>query len=189
MLLKAAVEKGLAVKIMWVGNLQGRSSDGEFQMNMRTNAFTRQLSAYIKMCTVPESIYHASVNFSPVDETAHMITVLAKTDLCHTVFHVYPPKEVEFVRLFASLGKMGHKVRMVPDGEFEELLQSMKQSEEGRAVTEGLLTERSGEGYREIPVTQETTNALLALAGEAWLPVTEEYLNRYLNALEGMDMF
>lgn len=188
-LLKAAVEKGLAVKIMRVGNLQGRSSDGEFQMNMRTNAFTRQLSAYIKMCTVPESIYHASVNFSPVDETAHMITVLAKTDLCHTVFHVYPPKEVEFFRLFASLGKMGHKVRVVPDGEFEELLQSMKQSEEGRAVTEGLLTERSGEGYREIPVTQETTNALLALAGEAWLPVTEEYLNRYLNALEGMDMF
>lgn len=188
-LLKEAVEKGLAVKIMRVGNLQGRSSDGEFQMNMRTNAFTRQLSAYIKMCAVPESVYHASVNFSPVDETAHMITVLAKTDLRHTVFHVYPPKEVEFSRLFASLEKMGHKIRVVPDGDFEELLQSMKQTEEGRAVAEGLLTERSGEGYREILVTQEMTNCLLALAREAWLPVTEEYLNQYLNALEGMDMF
>lgn len=188
-LLKAAVDKGLAVKIMRVGNLQGRSRDGEFQMNMKTNAFTRQLSSYIKMCAVPESLYHASVNFSPVDETAHMIAVLAKTDLSHSVFHVYPPKEVEFSRLFASLDKMGHKIRIIPDEEFELLLQSLKQSEEGRATVEGLLTERPGDGYREMPITQKMTNRLLTLAGEAWLSVTEEYLNQYLNALEGMDMF
>lgn len=188
-LLKAAADEGLAVKIMRVGNLQGRSRDGEFQMNMKTNAFTRQLSSYIKMRAVPESVYHASVNFSPVDETAHMILVLAKTASDCRVFHVYPPKEVEFSRLFASLDQMGHKIRVVSDKEFEALLQAMKQDEEGRAMAEGLLTERPGGEYREMPVTQEVTNRLLMQAGEAWLPVTETYLNQYLGALEGMDMF
>ena len=30
---------------------------------------------------------------------------------------------------------------------------------------------------------------MLELLGECWQPLTEEYLNRYLLALDGMDMF
>ena len=48
-LLRAAAEDGLKVKIMRIGNLQGRICDGEFQMNLHSNAFTRRFSSYIKM--------------------------------------------------------------------------------------------------------------------------------------------
>lgn len=188
-LLRAAVDRGLAVRIMRVGNLQGRIRDGEFQMNLKTNAFTRQLSSYIKIGSVPESVYHASVNFAPVDETARMIHVLAGTGGAARAFHVYPPDEVPYAGLFTAIGKLGHEVKVVPDEEFESLLQSLKQSEEGRAKVQGLLMERPDGRYREIPVTQEKTKRALELAGESWEPATEAYLGRYLQVLEGMDMF
>ncbi len=188
-LLRAAVDRGLAVKIMRVGNLQGRISDGEFQMNVKTNAFTRQLSSYIKMGAVPESVYHASVNFAPVDETAHMICVLAGTDANHSVFHVYPTEEIAISRLFSALDGNSYKVDVMTDEEFETLLQSLQQSKEGRKLAEGLLIERPDGRYQEIPAIQERTGRLLDAFGEKWTPATEEYLSRYLNALAGMDMF
>lgn len=188
-LLKASADRGLAVKIMRVGNLQGRIKDGEFQMNLKTNAFTRQLSSYIKMGAVPESVYHASVNFAPVDETAHMIHVLAKTGGRCRIFHVYPPEEVAYAGLFAALGRHGHEIKVVKDEEFEALLKSLRRSDEGRTIAEGLLMERPDGHYWEIPVTQEITQRELGQYGETWTPATEEYLGRYLTALEGMDMF
>ncbi len=188
-LLKAAAGQGLAVKIMRVGNLQGRIRDGEFQMNLKSNAFTRQLSSYIKMGMTPESVYHASVNFAPVDETAHMIRVLAGTGERRRVFHVYPPEEVSYAGLFTALGRLGHQIEVVTDEEFDASLQALKRSDEGRALAEGLLVERPDSRYREIPVTQEMTQRLLGLFGESWTPATEEYLGQYLNALEGMALF
>ncbi len=188
-LLRGAVDQGLSVKLMRVGNLQGRSRDGEFQMNLKSNGFTRRLSSYIKMGAVPESVYHASVNFSPVDETAHMIIALAGTASCYPAFHVYPPEEVAFERLFAALAKQGHKVEVLTDEAFTVRLQELKQTEEGRMLVEGLLTDSPGGLYHDIPVVQKVTNELLDALGEKWQPVTDAYLNQYLSALEGMNMY
>lgn len=187
-LLRAAADRGLAVKLMRVGNLQGRSRDGEFQMNLRTNAFTRQLSSYVKLGAVPEPVYRASVNFSPVDETAHMIVALAGTKE-RGAFHVYPGEEVAWCRLFDALEKLGHSVRVISEEAFETLLSDCLETEEGREAAEGLLTERPDRRYRYLPVTQEKTEGILKGLGESWRPVTEEYLNRYLSALGGMDLF
>jgi len=188
-LLRAAADRGLSVKLMRVGNLQGRSRDGEFQMNLKSNGFTRRLSSYIKMGAVPESVYQTSVNFSPVDETAHMITVLAGTDRRYKAFHVYPPQEVAFSRLFQALEQQGHEIEVVPDEEFAARIRTLKQTEEGRALVEGLLTDSPGGRYQDIPIAQKVTNRLLEEAGEKWMPVTDAYLNQYLSALEGMNMF
>ncbi len=187
-LLRAAADRGLPVKLIRVGNLQGRIRDGEFQMNLRTNAFTRQLSSYVRMGAVPETVYRASVNFSPVDETAHMIVALAGARE-RGAFHVYPGEEVAWRRLFEALEKLGHHVRVISEEAFETLLSDCLETEEGREAAEGLLTERPDRRYAYLPVVQEKTDGILKRLGERWGSVTEEYLHRYLSALEGMDLF
>lgn len=188
-LLQAAARQGIPVKIMRVGNLQGRSHDGEFQMNLKSNAFTRRLSSYIKMQAVPRSVYEAGVNFAPVDETARMIVALAGVDCRQSVFHVYPPVETAFADIFAELDSLGFPVRILEDAQFEELLQSLKRTSEGKAFVEGVLIERPDGRYRDVPVDQTITRDLLARLGAAWRPVTKEYLLRYLSSLNGLDMF
>lgn len=187
-LLRAAVDEGLKVKLMRVGNLQGRNSDGEFQMNMNSNAFTRQFASYIKIGAVPQSEYEAYVNFSPVDETAHNIVSLTTIPEA-AAFHVYPPNEVRYADLFMGMERLGYQIKVLPDEKFDVVLQELKQTDEGREQMGGLFTKESAGAYREILVIQQDTNRYLEELSEGWSTITEDYINKYLSALNGMGYF
>ena len=62
----AAVRDGrIRAHILRVGNLQGRFSDGEFQINHAKNAFTARLKAYIELGMAPRSVWESTVDYSP----------------------------------------------------------------------------------------------------------------------------
>lgn len=186
---RAAVDEGLSIKLMRVGNLQGRIKDGEFQMNIHSNAFTRRMASYIKVGAVPESIYGATVNFSPVDETAHNIVSLCATDNSTVAFHIYPAREVAFRALFEGLEKLGYHVDVLSDEAFSALVKEKKQTDEGREQLEGLFTGGIEGGLQDIPVVQPLTNAYIDQLGDSWSEITPEYLDKYLSALDAMDLF
>lgn len=188
-IMRAAIDRGLAFKIMRVGNLQGRISDGEFQMNMKTNNFTRCLSSYVKMGLVPQSVYRSSVNFSPVDEVARMIIALSAADRANAVYHVSPEKETAFADLFAALRKNGHEVKAVSDGDFERLLGEYKHDPDRQEAVEALLAEKPDGNWRDVPITQEDTLRVLHLLGKQWAQITDQYLNHYICALDRLNMF
>lgn len=187
-LLRAAVDEGLQVKLVRVGNLQGRISDGEFQMNMHSNAFTRQFASYVKIGAVPRSVYGAAVNFSPVDETAHNIVSLLSVPEA-VAFHVYPPGEMRYADLFRGMERLGYRIAVLPDDTFDMILQNLKRTEEGRMKMEGLFTREAAGFSREVPIRQQYTNQYLKELSEGWSAVTDEYINRYLSALDGMGYF
>lgn len=187
-LLRAAADAGLEVQIMRVGNLQGRLSDGEFQMNMRTNGFTRRLASYIDIGAVPQSLYDSSVEFSPVDEVARMVTALIACGELGA-FHVCPPAETAFSRLFDALNKMGKHVEVLPDEAFERLISSLKRSGEHSDSVEMLSIEKNRGQFREIPFSRDYTVERLASLGCSWREITDEYFKKYLSALDGLDMF
>lgn len=188
-IMRSAVDRGLSFVIMRVGNLQGRIRDGEFQMNMKTNNFTRCLSSYVKMGAVPRSVFESAVNFSPVDEVARMIVSLSAADRSNAVYHVCPEKETVFADIFAALRENGHEIKPVPDEEFEKLLNKYKHDPDRRETVEGLLTEKPNGNYRGVPITQEDTSRVLRLLGKQWAPVTGEYLKKYICALDQLNMF
>ncbi|MCI8483345.1 MAG: amino acid adenylation domain-containing protein [Lachnospiraceae bacterium] len=188
-MIREALDQGLQFKIMRVGNLQGRSKDGEFQMNMKSNHFTRQLSSYVKMGIVPESVYRSGVNFSPVDEVAHMIAVLLQVENPQGIYHVYPEEEVEFARIFAALGRQGYEVQLLSDAEFEKIFAAAKADAKRKEQVEGLLMERPDHRYKDTAMSQKQTQNVLEALGEQWLPATEEYLEKYVGALDTLDMF
>ncbi len=182
-LLRAAVDEGLPVKIFRVGNLQGRRSDGEFQMNKKSNAFTRQLLSYLKIGAVPRSVYEAQVNFSPIDETAHNIISLCTTGDSTCVFHVSPKHGAEFKKIFAAFEKHGYPVNVLEDEAFEELLNRLRTDKEQYAKIEGLLTERPNTRYADIPIDVDFTDTTLHALDGGWLPVTDDYLTLYSAAI------
>ena len=147
------------------------------------------MSSYIKVGAVPESIYGATVNFSPVDETAHNIVSLCSTDGGTVAFHIYPAREVAFKALFDGLAKLGYNVDVLSDDAFSELIKEKKQTEEGREQLEGLLTGGIEGGLQDIPVIQPLTDSYIEQLGDAWSEITPEYLDKYLSALDGMDLF
>lgn len=188
-IMRAAVDRGLAFQIMRVGNLQGRISDGEFQMNMKTNNFTRCLSSYVKMGFVPQSVYDASVNFSPVDEVARMIVALSAADRQNAVYHVSPEKETAFADIFAALRENGHEVTIVSDEAFARLLDEYKRDPDRQETVEALFAEKPDSDWRDVPLSQEDTSRVLRLLGKRWKPIGKDYLRLYIGALDQMNMF
>lgn len=188
-LMRAAVEKGISFVIMRVGNLQGRISDGEFQMNMKSNNFTRCLSSYVKMRTVPRSVFESTVNFSPVDEVARMIVSLSAANRNNAVYHVIPEKETAYTDIFSALRENGYEIKVVPDEEFEKLLNKYKHDTDKREDIEGLLTEKPNSNYRDVTLTQSDTSRVLKLLGKQWAPITREYLGNYIGVLDQLNMF
>ena len=187
--LKAMADGKADVKIMRVGNLQGRLSDGEFQVNKNTNAFTRRLSSYVKIGMVPQSVYDSSVNFSPVDEVAHMICALTKLPSDYTIFHVSPDKEIPMKLLFDPLKGMGHDISIVPDKEFDEKVEELKNDKAGRVMLEGLLADSPDTDYRFTVIGQKFTDGVIKDSGLAWGEITETYLKKYLQVLDEFGIF
>ena len=187
--LTAAVRHGIAVKLMRVGNLQGRISDGEFQMNRKTNAFTRQITSYAQIGIAPESLYNSTVNFSPVDDVAKMIVALAMLPKQYSVFHVYPPKEVEYRRLFETLQRLGHEIRIVPDEAFERRVRELSETEEGRKALEGIFVERPDLRYRQTAVVDAFTQEMITALRLDWNEISEGYLENYFYAMETLGAF
>ena len=79
-----AVSSGLDGKVIRVGNLMSRNSDGEFQINFITNGFLRSLRGYEAVGKFPIGAMHEVTEFSPIDSTALAVLRLVQTCLLYT---------------------------------------------------------------------------------------------------------
>lgn len=186
---RAVIDEGVACKIMRIGNLQGRLSDGVFQVNGKFNAFSRSISSYVKMGFVPETVYQAEVNFSPVDEVARMIVALMQTPEERTVFHVYPPEDIPYRKLFEALRQIGRDTQVVSEEEFSKRIEELGKSKRGKKILEGILLEKPNVEYADAVVRNDYTVRLLEHMGYTWKQVTDEYLNQYFTILDMFQMY
>ena len=87
-ILEKVAEGHLNAKIARVGNLSPRATDGEFQANFNSNASMGRMKAYRMLGAVPYPLLEGRMEFSPIDEVAHAVVLLAGTPVANCVFHV-----------------------------------------------------------------------------------------------------
>ena len=181
-----AVAQGLDGKIARLGNLMGRHSDGEFQVNFRSNAFIRSLASYKAIGAVPYSQLNALTDFSEIDMTAKAILLLAGTDKRFTVFHPINNHTVTFADILYAMRAYGFDLEAVED---EEFARSMA---EAGSAGGALIAYESKEGaerrYELGADCAFTTNALYRL-GFKWPVTGETYIVQMLKALDELEMF
>ena len=181
-----AVAQGLDGKIARLGNLMGRHSDGEFQVNFRSNAFIRSLASYKAIGAVPYSQLNALTDFSEIDMTAKAILLLAGTDKRFTVFHPINNHTVTFADILYAMRAYGFDLEAVEDEEF-----ARRMAEAGSAGG-ALIAYESKEGaerrYELGADCAFTTNALYRL-GFKWPVTGETYIVQMLKALDELEMF
>ncbi len=118
LILKMVDEEGLDAKIMRVGNLMSRQLDGEFQMNFNTNNFMNTLRSYVALGSFPVDEMDVEDEFSPIDEVARAIVLLAGTDKKFTVFHAYNSHSVEMGNIMLAMQQCGIDIDVVEPDEF-----------------------------------------------------------------------
>ena len=99
---------------MRVGNLAARSYDGEFQVNFSTNSYMGRFKIFNMLGCCPYEQYDQLTEFSPIDETARAIVLLAHTPAECTVFHPYNNHKRLMGDVLSELRRIGTDLRRVP---------------------------------------------------------------------------
>jgi thioester reductase-like protein len=183
-----AIRSGMRGKIIRVGNLMGRYSDGEFQINSSTNAFMNAVRGFAAIGKCPLSHSTDPISFSPIDSTAAAVVLLAGTNDQFTAFHADSRFGFDESQLIEACNRCGVKIIPVDDTEYYEDYRRMLSDPEKNRLLTGLLTNDQPDKHMVETDNTFTANILYRL-GFAW-PLTDYgYLERAIHSLVTLDYF
>ena len=191
-ILEAVAIHGLNAKVMRVGNLAPRSTDGEFQINFQTNAAMGRIRVFKMLGCYPFEMSDEPMEFSPINEVARSIVLLSETPRECCVFHPYNNHSVFFGDVLAELSKIGGAPRQV---EGEAFLQAMEQAKEdpekAKRLSSLLAYQDMAHGQKSvfIPAKNEYTTQVLYRLGFRWSATSWDYVDQFLTAIDGMGYF
>ncbi len=190
-ILSAITERGLRAKIMRVGNLMSRRSDGEFQINFTTNGFMNRLRAYVALGCFPVEDMDTPVEFSPVDSVARALVLLAGTQDRYTVFHADNCHVVHMANILEALDNCGMRLNVVTAGRFRQRLNEMLTDPAHSLEVSSLVSYQTngGEVHRYVDVSNAYTVKALYRLGFSWPVITPEYIERAIRAMAGFGFF
>ena len=186
-----ACENGLDGKVIRVGNLMSRNSDGEFQANSITNGFMRDLKGYVALHKFPVNSMDIEVDFSPIDEVAKTILLLSTTAQKFTVFHSANSHMVQMGDIIYVLNELGFEIEVVSDDDFIESMKEMMMDESKSMLVSSLISYSSSDMHTHtfILSDNEFTNKALYHLGYKW-PITDyKYLKTAIESLDTLDFF
>ena len=184
-------KNNLKAKIVRVGNLMSRYSDGEFQINSIENAFMKKLKAYYAMKAFPISAMDGVCEFSPVDCVAESIVKLANTNDEFTVFLSCNEHYVQMGDVIYSMNKIGAGTRVVSDEEFDRILNDFMKDESKNSLVSILISYNLDASKKTVFIDYDCkfTTKVLYRVKFRWPIVTEDYIEKSLLALKNLGYF
>ena len=191
LVLDAIAHHGLNAKIMRVGNLSARQKDGEFQINFNTNNFLAMLRAYVVIGMVPYEALDQRFEFSPIDEVAHAIMLLAQTPKDCTVFHPNNTHRQFLSDILNGFAESGITLKRVEPEEFQQALDRMMENPDLVTLLRPLMAYNMGAGHktRWIESTNDYTTQVLYRLGFQWPITASDYVHRFVDTIVGFDFF
>ena len=190
--LLAAVAAGkLRGKIMRLGNLMGREADGEFQMNVGSNAFVNSLKSYRALGVYPLENLVGKIEMSPIDRVAEAVCLLAMTPDEMCVFHPYNCYPLDMGAVMGAMNRRGFDVDWVSREDFAAHVDAMRNDPSRASELQGILhyTGHLLKGLRITPAPNDWTTTVLYRLGFRWKPADDTYLANFLEMLDGLAVF
>ena len=190
--LQSIAKEGLVAKIMRVGNLSARSTDGEFQVNFSTNSFMGRIRVYNMLGCFPYSNYEKKVEFSPINEVAHAIILLSSTPKECCVFHPYNSHGQFLGDVLGELVNVGTDIKFVEKEEYDAALETAGADPAKAKILSSLLAYQDmahGMKSSDVDRSNQYTCQVLYRLGFKWSATTWDYVDRMLNAISGLGFF
>lgn len=191
MVLDAVASGDLKAKIMRLGNLMGRESDGEFQINVGANAFVNSLKSYKTLGVFPLVGLTAKIEMSPIDRVAEAIVRLSSTPDDMVVFHPFNAYRLDLGAILGAMNRCGYVIDYVSMQEMSAHIDALRNDPERSKYLQGILhyTGHTLDGYRMTEAANDWTTMVLYRLGFRWHPTSDEYLMAFLNKLDCLGFF
>ncbi len=188
----SAAAEGIGVKIMRVGNLSARDTDGEFQMNFASNSFVGRLKSYEVIGRFPYSMMDVTAEMAPIDSTARAILMLAKTPEKCRVFHPYNNHSIYMGDIIYGMKDYGMSIGLAEDEAYNEALREAQKDPEKAAVLSSMIAYQNmghGKKTESIARNNQYTMEVLYRLGFHWPTTSKEYVGKFVEALGGLGYF
>ncbi len=192
LILDAVATKGLRAKIMRVGNLAARSYDGEFQVNFSTNSYMGRIKIFNMLGCCPFDQYDQPTEFSPINETARAIVLIATTPKECTVFQPYSTHTRLLGNVLQVLDKLGTKMQFVEPEAFGMAVQQAALDPTKASLLTTMLAYQNiahGQPTQIVDRNNAYTSQVLLRLGFQWTEPDNEYIGRMLTAISQLGFF
>ena len=180
----------LNAKIMRVGNLAARYSDGEFQINYGTNSSMGRLKIYALLGACPYEQMDVPMEFSPIDEVAKVILLLSQTPEKCVIFHPYNHNTILSANVFGEMEKLGLPVRPVEREEFDAAMKEAGGDPvKAKFLTSMLAYQNGNKRGSAIPRHNGYTMQTLYRMGYRWPVTSWDYVEHFISAIKGLGFF
>ena len=183
----------LNAKILRAGNLSPRASDGEFQVNMNANAAMGRIKAYKLLGACPYSLLDARMEFSPIDESARAMVLLAGTPRENCVFNVSNNHLLPMEDIISRLSVIdGKKMEYVEFPQFMKRMQEMMAQPEKAPLLSSLVAYAQSPAQAEAVMNQPSvhfTMQVLYRLGFCWDHTSSQYVDMIFEMLRTMRFF
>ena len=191
MVLEAAAE-GLDAKVIRVGTLAARESDGEFQINFLTNNFMGRLRSYSLLGCFPYSMIENQVCMGPIDRSCEAFLKLAKTPQACCVFNAVNNHTLPLGDIIRQMNKNGSSIAFVEYDVFAQALKEAQKDPDKAAILSSMtayMNTAHGQKIAALACKSHYTTQILARLGFFWNASNEKYVNDFINVLQGFRFF
>ena len=188
----SAVADGLHAKIMRVGNLSARYSDGEFQINAGTNSAMGRLKIFAILGCCPFAQMDNLMEFSPIDEVAKAILILSETPKECVIFHPINHHNMALGDVVRAMQSCGLNINFVEQEEFQAAWQAAEEDPDKANILTSMIAYRSGDKDTKVvtfPKNNLYTMQVLYRLGYSWSITMWEYVERFIDMLQRLGFF
>ena len=187
-ILNSILDSGLNAKILRLGNLTGRLSDGKFQPNVEENAFSNRVKALIELHAMPKSMYEKYIEMTPIDVVSDAINKIMEIENKNIVYHLFNHNHIPMPYFVDILKGLDVKVDILDKDNFTKLLHSYMQDEEKIKIIQGIIPDIAEDGSLEyndnITINSDISQKILHNVGFDWPTLGENYILKYLEYLQ-----
>ena len=137
--LEAIAEQGLDAKVIRVGTLSARESDGEFQMNFLTNNFSGRLRSYGILGCFPYSMINSPICMGPIDESVRAFFALASVLKECCLFNCTNNHIIPLGDIITEMNKAGIDIKFVEDKVFDEAVAKAEKDPQKAAILSSMI--------------------------------------------------
>jgi len=190
--LDAVANYELNAKIMRVGTLSARYSDGEFQINAGTNSSMGRLKIFAIIGCCPFAQMDNLIEFSPIDEVAKTILLLSETPKPCVIFHPINHHNMAIGDVIRTMQSCGLEIKFVEQEDFLAAWQAAEEDPDKAKILTSSIAYRSGNKDAEVvtfPKNNLYTMQVLYRLGYSWPLTLGEYVQKFVRLLQKLGFF
>ena len=186
---EAVAKRGLRAKIMRLGNLAARHSDGEFQINFRTNSAMGRLRAFAMLGCCAYDQLDVPMEFSPIDAVAEAIVALSKTPKACIIFHPFNHQQLLTGIVFREMSALGLDIRPVEREEFAKAFAEAQSDPAKAQALTSIMAYQNAPGQEQTVFLPRHNEYTMQVLGYRWPVTTWDYVRRFIEGMKGLGFF